>query len=148
MENYIHRVNYYETDKMGITHHSNYIRWMEEARIYFFEQIGLSYKYLESEEVFSPVVGVECSYKSPTTFGDDVEIKVEIKEFKGITLLLNYTMIKKESNEIVSTGMSKHCFADKSGKPIILKKVFPEIDAKLKSVSACTTSLSRRYCAC
>lgn len=30
MEKYIHKVNYYETDKMGITHHSNYIRWMEE----------------------------------------------------------------------------------------------------------------------
>lgn len=32
---YIHRVNYYETDKMGITHHSNYLRWMEEARLDF-----------------------------------------------------------------------------------------------------------------
>ena len=95
MENYIHRVNYYETDKMGITHHSNYIRWMEESRIYFFEQIGLSYKYLESEEVFSPVVGVECSYKSPKTFGDDVEIKVEIKELKQ-----SYQEIEEELNLI------------------------------------------------
>lgn len=30
---YILAVQYYETNKMGITHHSNYIRWMEEARI-------------------------------------------------------------------------------------------------------------------
>ena len=40
MDDYIRRVNYYETDKMGITHHSNYVRWMEEARIDFLEKIG------------------------------------------------------------------------------------------------------------
>ena len=43
MKPYIHKVQYYETDKMGITHHSNYIRWMEEARVDFMEQIGWGY---------------------------------------------------------------------------------------------------------
>ena len=32
-----HRVNYYETDKMGITHHANYLHWMEEARVDFLD---------------------------------------------------------------------------------------------------------------
>ena len=31
---------YYETDRMNVIHHSNYIRWFEEARIYFMEQVG------------------------------------------------------------------------------------------------------------
>ena len=30
---YERRINYYETDKMGIVHHSNYIRFFEEARL-------------------------------------------------------------------------------------------------------------------
>lgn len=47
MERYIHRVQYYETDRMGITHHSNDIRWMEEARIDFLEQIGWGYARME-----------------------------------------------------------------------------------------------------
>lgn len=34
---YIHQVKYYECDRMGITHHSNYVRIMEEARIDFLE---------------------------------------------------------------------------------------------------------------
>lgn len=34
MEKYCHSVKYYETDRMGFTHHSNYVRWMEEARVY------------------------------------------------------------------------------------------------------------------
>ena len=25
-------INYYETDRMGVVHHSNYIRFLEEAR--------------------------------------------------------------------------------------------------------------------
>ena len=34
MDKYCHTVKYYETDRMGFTHHSNYVRWMEEARVY------------------------------------------------------------------------------------------------------------------
>ena len=51
MEKYIHKVQYYETDKMGITHHSNYIRWMEEARINYLEQNGWPYDKLEKERI-------------------------------------------------------------------------------------------------
>ena len=50
MEPYLHKVQYYETDKMGIAHHSNYIRWMEEARVDFLEKIGWGFDRLEAEE--------------------------------------------------------------------------------------------------
>lgn len=40
---YQHLAKYYETDQMGIIHHSNYIRWFEEARIDYMNQIGLTY---------------------------------------------------------------------------------------------------------
>ena len=56
MEVYRHKVQYYETDKMGITHHSNYIRWMEEARIWFLSEIGFSYAKLEEMGMVSPVL--------------------------------------------------------------------------------------------
>ena len=49
IEKYRHVVNYYETDRMGITHHSNYIRWMEEARIDFLNQLGWGYEKFEAE---------------------------------------------------------------------------------------------------
>ena len=119
MENYIHKVQYYETDKMGITHHSNYIRWMEEARIDFLDQIGLSYKRLEAAGVFSPVVSVECDFKSPTTFGDAVEVEVRIEEFKGVRLIISYRMTKP-GGETVAAARSVHCFVDREGKPIVL----------------------------
>ena len=133
MQNYIRKVNYYETDKMGITHHSNYIRWMEEARIDFLEQIGFGYAKLEADGIVSPIIGVECEYKATTTFGDAVEISVEIEEFKGVLLVIRYTMTKC-GGEVVLCGKTKHCFLNRDGKPIMLRKQFPEFDAKLKEL--------------
>ena len=44
---YEHKVQYYETDGMGIVHHSNYIRWFEEARVDLLEQLGFGYNRIE-----------------------------------------------------------------------------------------------------
>jgi len=134
MKKYIHKVNYYETDKMGITHHSNYIRWMEEARINFLEQIGFGYDKLEEDGIISPVIAVECDYKVATTFGDCIEIEVEIEEFKGVKLIIKYIMKNSKTNEIVLIGKTKHCFVSKDNNPIILRKKFPEFDKKLKEL--------------
>ena len=50
MKPYLHKVQYYETDRMGVTHHANYLHWMEEARIDFMEQLGFPYTDLEEKE--------------------------------------------------------------------------------------------------
>ena len=55
---YRRAVQYYETDMMGIVHHANYIRWMEEARIDFLAQLGFPYARMEAEGVLSPVRSV------------------------------------------------------------------------------------------
>ena len=70
MENYKHKINYYETDKMGVTHHSNYVRFMEESRIDFLEKIGWGYDKMEQEGIISPVVSLECNYRNITTYPD------------------------------------------------------------------------------
>lgn len=121
---YRHIVQYYETDKMGITHHSNYIRWMEEARIDFLSQIGWSYAKLEEEGIISPVIGIECKYMQTTTFMDAVDIEVAVIEFKGVKLKLQYTM-KNAEGKIVCESCSEHCFLNKQGLPIRLKKEYP-----------------------
>ena len=134
MEKYIHKVQYYETDKMGITHHSNYIRWMEEARIDFFEKQGISYSKLEEIGIISPVVEVNCKYKAVTKFGDEIEILTKIKEFNGVKLIFEYEMRNSKTGEINTIAESKHCFVNNDGRPIILKKEFPELDKKLKNM--------------
>ena len=47
IELYNHKAQYYETDQMGIIHHSNYLRWFEEARADLMEQVGLYVQYYQ-----------------------------------------------------------------------------------------------------
>ncbi len=136
MNSYIRKVNYYETDKMGVTHHSNYIRWMEEARIDLLEQVGYTYDRLEKEGVCSPVIGVECEYKMPTTFSDEIEIKVEMEEYTGVRMVIKYTMTNSATGELVLIGKTKHCFFGKDNRPIMLKKEAPEMDVVMKNLLA------------
>ena len=135
MEIYKHKVSYYETDKMGITHHSNYIRWMEEARVNYLEQIGYGYDKLEELGIVSPVIGIECEYKESTTFNDEILIEVKIRWFKGVRLVIEYEMKNARNNNVVFVGTSKHCFLGKNNIPIMLKRSFPEFDAKLKELA-------------
>lgn len=122
---YTHKVQYYETDKMGITHHSNYIRWMEEARIDFLSQLGYGFDRLEAEGIISPVVSVECNYKKTTTFPEVINIEVKIEEFRGVKLKLLYIMTNSKG-EVCCEARSMHCFLNEKGLPVKLAKEYPE----------------------
>ena len=132
MKVYEHKVQYYETDKMGIVHHSNYIRWMEEARIDFLSQIGWDYKKLEDMGVISPVTAVECKYKVSTTFSDLITISVEVEEFKGVKLKLKYEM--KKNDVLVCEGYSEHCFFNNDGNILNLRREYPEFYSTLTNL--------------
>lgn len=133
MENYKHIVQYYETDKMGVTHHSNYIRWMEEARVDFLKRIGWDYARLESMGVISPVVSVDGKYKKSTTFSDEVFVNVTVTEFTGVKLRLHYDILN-DKGEVAFEGNSEHCFMDETGRPIRLHKVYPDFYDRLKKL--------------
>lgn len=124
---YEHKAQYYETDQMGVIHHSNYIRWMEEARIYYLDQLGISYKRLEEEGIISPVLEVYGKYRQMVQFGDTVQIDMEIRQFNGIKMTLGYKVMDKESGIVMFSGESKHCFLNAKGIPVSLKKAAPKI---------------------
>ncbi len=132
MKPYIHKVNYYETDKMGITHHSNYIRFMEEARTDFLEKLGYGYARMESEGLISPTVSVNVEYKKPTTYADLIEIYVSITKVTPVRSFWKYEM--KVNGDVVCVGTSSHCFIDSNGKPVATTRVCPELYKILLSV--------------
>jgi len=125
-----HRVQYYETDRMGITHHSNYIRWMEEARVVFLERIGFGYDRLEAMGIASPVMSVECRYLKPSTFADEIEVRAGIESFNGVVLRMRYRMAKPDGT-VVCEGHSEHCFLNDKGHFIRLHRDFPEFHRAL-----------------
>lgn len=128
------KINYYETDKMGVVHHSNYIRYMEEARCAWLENIEMPFSSLEENGITIPVLGVNCEYKHHVTFGDTIIIKPFTKEYTGVRMTVGYDIIDKKTGKIVLIGETKHCFTDKNLKPINLKKYAPEFSKKFQSL--------------
>ncbi len=116
------KINYYETDKMGIVHHSNYIRFFEEARCALLEDAELPYDLMESKGIMSPVLGVACKYKQHLTFGDTIEVRAYIKEFTGVKFTVAYVIYNKETGNLCVEGESNHCFTDSNLKPLNIKK--------------------------
>ena len=135
--NYIfeRKINYYETDRMGIVHHSNYIRFLEEARCSFLENIDMPYSLLENLGIMIPVLGVQCDFKHHVTFNDTILINVSIKSFNAVRLVMQYSVTEKNSGNLVLTGETKHCFTDSNLKPINLKKHFENVYEKFYSLA-------------
>lgn len=124
--------NYYETDQMGVIHHSNYIRWMEEARVAWMNALGFGYKQMEACGVVSPVVGISLSYHRPVHFDDSVEIGVRVEKYTGVVLELAYEVRLRGSEKICTRGTSRHCFLQ-DGRTVSLRKALPEMDRILQN---------------
>ncbi len=133
---YIHRVHYYETDRMGVTHHSNYIRMMEEARVDFMAQLGWPYARMEEAGVMSPVTALNVKYMAPTTFDDLVEVRVFVRSFDGVRLVICYEMLRQgETPVTVFTGESEHVFLNAQGRFVRLKRELPDFHRLLTELA-------------
>lgn len=131
---YERKINYYETDKMGVVHHSNYIRFLEEARCYWLEKIGIPFSKLEEEGVTIPVLGVNVEYKHHVTYDDTILIKVIIKEYSGVRMTVSYDVRDRKTGKIVIEAETKHCFTNKELRPLSLKKYAPEFNSKIEEM--------------
>ena len=127
-------INYYETDKMGVVHHSNYIRFLEEARCAWKESIGLPFGKLEENGITIPVLGVNCTYKYHVTFGDTILIKLKVKDYTGVRMTVEYEVTNKKTGKVALIGETKHCFTDKNLKPVNLKKYNKEFSDKFEKL--------------
>ena len=135
MRPYEHKAQYYETDRMGIIHHSNYIRWFEEARVDFLEQIGMPFETVVARGLSSPVLSVACEYKGMTRFGETVRITVSVLSYTGAKLSLAYRVEDAGTGALRCTGQSSHCFLNESGRPVSLRRAAPDYDAVLSALA-------------
>lgn len=118
---------YYETDGMRIVHHSNYIRWMEEARIYWLQYIGYPYSKVEESGLMIPVLSAECEYKYPIRFDDKFEIHLMLKDFNGVRFSVEYRVFNKTANKLSAIGKTSHCFVNMDFRPARTKRDYPEL---------------------
>jgi acyl-CoA thioester hydrolase len=132
---YTRPVQYYETDRMQIVHHSNYIRWLEEIRVAFMAAHGMPYDKLEAEGILMPVVDVTCQYHSPLQFGDTFSATCRITAYNGVRLSLAYEIYKEGSDRCCVTGTSQHCFTNELRKPLRLQGHNPALHTLFLSLT-------------
>ena len=106
---------------MGITHHSNYIRFMEEARMNYLNEAGFTMARLEAAGITSPVVSVTCDYKYPSTYDDEIEIEVRLVSTRGSGCSF---LCDEECPDRERCGGSiiRPLFYRRGGRPVAVKK--------------------------
>ena len=119
------RVQYYETDAMGIVHHSNYIRYFETARTEMMRSYGYSYDEMEKAGVYMPVLSVAVDYKTPAVYDEEISLFCWIDKIRGASLDICYEVISTESGVLHAKGTSSHGFTSPELKPVRLKRDIP-----------------------
>ncbi len=97
------RVRFYETDKMGFMHHSNYARYYECARTEAIRDIGYPYDQMEKEGFYMPVVKIESKFIKPVFYDDVVTIKTQIQNMPRFGMLTFYHEFYCKE-ELIHTG--------------------------------------------
>lgn len=134
MKPYTKTAKYYETDQMGVIHHSNYIRWMEEARVDMLNQIGYPYRRFEEMGYISPVLHVDCEYKKSVKFDDEVKITIRLQEAGRVKFTLRYDIYNLSEGGVLSaSGTTTHCFLRKDGRPVLMDKEMIEFTEVMRN---------------
>ena len=108
---YRKRVEFSETDAAGIVHFANYFRYMEMAEHAFFRSLGVSIHPRNSEYGF-PRVYVDCNFRAPLHFEDELEVHVYVTEKREKKLTYRFEIFKMSAQgqsadqplEAVATG--------------------------------------------
>lgn len=127
-------INYYETDRMGIVHHSNYIRFLEEARCRWLDSIDLNMVKVESLGIRIPTIEVNCKYKTAVTNDDKIIINLMVEEFNGVRMKVKYKIVNAANDALVMEAYTAHCFTNVEGRPINLKKYDEEAYEKFNGL--------------
>jgi len=100
------RVYYEDTDAGGVVYYANYLKFMERARTEYLRHKGFEQDQLiEQQNIIFAVRSVQCDYKSPARFNDDLTVTAKIIELKKASMLFEQKIIKNnQPNKILCQG--------------------------------------------
>ena len=105
------RVNYKDTDQMGIVHHSNYIVYYEMARVEALREWGMPYSEMEKSGIISPILEVGSKYILPAHFDEVLTVRVIVEEMPMVRLKVRYELFN-EAGALINTGHTWLGFLD------------------------------------
>ncbi len=121
------RVIYGDTDQMGVVYYANYFRFFEFARSEFFRASGGSYREIEKEGMFLPVVDASCSYKASAKYDDLLVVRTWVSELKRVSLTFSYEIRREGEDRILCTGRTIHACIGRDGRPVRMPEAIVSI---------------------
>ncbi|MCY0874685.1 MAG: thioesterase family protein [Firmicutes bacterium] len=125
------RVRYHETDPMRIAWHGNYIGWFEIGRTDWLRERGLSYRELEDDGIFLPVLRVECAYRQSARYDDLIVVQTTLAQYNGLRLSFSYEVLRAEDGRLLTTGLTEHTFTRANLQPLRPERQLPHVHALL-----------------
>lgn len=110
-----HRVAFYETDAMGIVHHSNYVRFLELARVVWMDEHDRPYREYAAEGLHFATTAVELRYHRSASFDDVLAVTTWMEWVKRASLRMAYEI--RRGDELVASGATEHAMVDLEGRP-------------------------------
>lgn len=109
------RVRFYETDQMGVVHHTAYLTWFEEGRSAFTRAIGYPYAQMEADGLSLAVAEVQARYHRPARYDDEVVVAARLDELQSRGLTFSYEIRRASDGVLLATGMTRHISVDHHG---------------------------------
>jgi acyl-CoA thioester hydrolase len=97
---------------MGVVYHTHYLDYFEAGRTEALRDLGLPYRSLEEEGVIMPVVEANVRYRGPARYDDLLVVEVTFEEAPSVRVPIEYTVHRRDEDEVLVTGHTTLCFMD------------------------------------
>jgi len=127
-------VRFYEVDAYGVVWHGHYVGWFETGRNDLTRRFQMGPLQLKEMNFLAPVVGLDCQFKLPATFGESLVIQTTIERTEVAKLIFRYRVLNQENRKVLATGSTTHVLTDLKGN--LLYRVPPEVLERIEAMRA------------
>lgn len=104
------RVKFFDTDVMGVVHHSNYIRMFETGRVEFLRALGIDLNEMINDGILFPIIEVSAKFHAPARFDDELEIETTAEALTRAKMKFSYAIRLRGEEKILVEGNSTNVF--------------------------------------
>lgn len=120
-------VRFNECGINGYAHHSSYNCWLEMAQLDLFKKHDTDFVQILDKGYYFPIIKLAIDFISPIRLGDDVLVRLRIKDLGRIKIVFDYEILNEKDNTLIAKASSEHVFLSKGSKPADIKRGFPDL---------------------
>ncbi len=102
---------------MGVVYYANYLTWFEVGRSDLLRQLGKSYREIEKQRVYLPVLEAHCRYLKPARYDDLIRVKTRVSRASRASVKFEYEVERPDDDALLASGMTVHVAVDEEGRP-------------------------------